>query len=318
MASNSKQVLLAKIDDDPTYLITTTAGGLEPSLAAVGLINPPILIQKQKIFQIVSGFRRIAAARKLGWSKIEANILDSGLPVLAYARIAVAANTAQRQLNLIEMSRALNLLEKNLPSGQQLSEITSEIGLPGNSAYIAKVIPLCHYAESLQSAIINGRVEVAMASRLNEKSNDERDALIHLFEALQLNLNQQREALVLVSEIAKREDITICDVLSLNIIKDVMNDDNQEQPQKRRKILEALKRRRFPAICSAEDDFSHHLRQLKLGPNIMLLPPKNFESTNYTLRLMFQNTAELKKCHQTLARIIDNPDLQAILARKKP
>lgn len=321
MVYNLNSVSLDEIDaDDHTYHITTAASDnrFERSLAAVGLINPLLIIQNQKTFRIISGFRRVAAARNLGWEEITANILESTLSELACARLAVVENRSQRELNLIEISRALNLLECNLSDTRQLPKVAGELGLPDNPAYIAKLLPLCHYDRPLRKAILNGRVEVAMATRLNQMSAGERGALITLFETLQLNLNQQRESLTLAFEIAKREDLKICDVLKLDIIKNVLADDDLERPQKRRKILDGLKRRRFPAISRAEDEFAHHLRQLKLGNNTVLLPPKNFEASAYTLRLAFQDTAELKKCQQILARIIEHPSLKAILARTTP
>ncbi|MBW2101027.1 MAG: ParB N-terminal domain-containing protein, partial [Deltaproteobacteria bacterium] len=65
---------MSSIDlEDKTYQITTntTLDDLIDSIKTVGLISPPLLLKKKQDHSehtVVSGFRRIAACRSLGWS----------------------------------------------------------------------------------------------------------------------------------------------------------------------------------------------------------------------------------------------------------
>lgn len=47
---------------------------LVESMNTHGLMNPIVLTKE---YQLVSGFRRLESAKKLGWEKIEANIIDA-------------------------------------------------------------------------------------------------------------------------------------------------------------------------------------------------------------------------------------------------
>jgi len=48
---------------------------LKRSIQEVGLITPIIVNEE---YELLSGFRRLEACRQLGWTEIEANIIDTG------------------------------------------------------------------------------------------------------------------------------------------------------------------------------------------------------------------------------------------------
>ena len=84
---------------------------LATSIEHDGLIIPPTLIKKHPpAYVIISGFRRVNAYQKMGRNEIIARILDSDADHLDCLRLAIAENAFQRQLNLIETSRALQKL----------------------------------------------------------------------------------------------------------------------------------------------------------------------------------------------------------------
>ncbi len=57
-------------------------------------------------------------------------------------------------------------------------------------------------------------------------------------------------------------------------------------------------------ISKAETQYNAFVKQLKLGPNINLMPPKNFEGMTYTLTIRFDNRKELKNLKEKLEKII--------------
>ena len=75
-------VPLARINLQNDDFRITTREDLDDLLASIqhaGLISPPVLIKQTCGFTIVSGFRRVAACRKLGWKEIIARILEPEL-----------------------------------------------------------------------------------------------------------------------------------------------------------------------------------------------------------------------------------------------
>ncbi|OQY57309.1 MAG: hypothetical protein B6245_17170 [Desulfobacteraceae bacterium 4572_88] len=143
---------------------------------------------------------------------------------------------------------------------------------------------------------------------------DELVSMAKVFETLRLSLSKQREVITLVREIAIREDISILDVLHGDHLQEILGDDDLDRNQKARSVRLYLRQRRFPAITHAERAFERHVRDLKLGNQMKLIPPANFEGNVYTLSMCFSNLAELKSLRTSFDQLIRNPSLEKILS----
>ena len=123
----------AEIDaEDLTFRITTRSEiqDLLGSINKIGLIQPPVLAANPTGYTIVCGFRRIAACRKLGWTRLTARILEKTVDPFSTAQVAIADNALQRPLNLVETSRALQLLDKFESDSRQRRKAAEIMGLP--------------------------------------------------------------------------------------------------------------------------------------------------------------------------------------------
>ena len=314
-----KSVPLSRIDTtDETFHITTRTrvDDLLASIRHEGLLNPPFVIEKASDFTIVSGFRRISACKKLDLEEITVRVLEPDLNPLQYLRLAIADNALQRQLNLIETSRALHKLSAHLTSGNRLIESASSLGLPSNPTVIKKVKDLCLLPESIQSAILAETISLSMAGELKKMTTDCAVAFAQLFTEFKLSLNKQREIITLVKEIARRDSIAEQKVLEDRQVQDIIINPDLDRSQKTRELRAYLRQRRFPHIVEADDRFEYQRKQLDLGNDIKLIPPKDFEGTTYTLILSFGSIAHLKALHTALDRIIKHPGLAKIIERK--
>jgi hypothetical protein len=77
-----------------------------------------------------------------------------------------------------------------------------------------------------------------------------------------------------------------------------------------------LRRRRFPALVAAEDRFQALRQRLKLGEQIQLSPPKDFEGTRYTLALSFERPSDLDRLRTQLDELAGHPDMETLLTGK--
>jgi len=315
-AAQYQTVPLALIDLQlDEFRITTCRdlSDLETSIRQVGLISPPLLLKKTGQFAIVSGFRRVAACRNLGWHEISAGILKPQSDQLDCLRLAIADNALQRPLNLIETSRALHKLSAYSESGEELADYASTCGLTSNHVVIEKIIDLCLLPQVIQSSILNDTISLTMANELARLEPDAAVEFAQLFEHLRLSLNKQRELIRLVSEIALREDISIPQVLAMDPLQYILGDEDSDRGQKGRKIRSLLRQRRFPIIVAAEQKYNAHLKKLKLDPAIKLIPPKDFEGNSFSLNLTFTSLAQLKKLSPMLDHIIEHPSFKKIM-----
>lgn len=312
-----KTVPLSCIDsEDNTYRITTKTklDDLINSINKVGLINSPLLIEKKgSAFISVCGFCRIEACRYLGWAALEAKILDSDTSRLQCAKIAIADNGLQRQLNLIEKSKALSMLSSFYKDSISLSKAASALGLPENPSLIEKIKNICRLPLSIQDCILSNTISLSMAVELSMLEQDAGILLTNIFYEFKLSLNKQKEIITLIKEITFRENISMMEVLRKYDFSDILNREDIDRTQKTQKIRAYLKQRRFPEITRAKREFENNVKELKLGKGIKLIPPADFEGQTYMLNLRFNTIKELQERAVKLNNIVKNPILEKIL-----
>jgi ParB family transcriptional regulator, chromosome partitioning protein len=287
---------------------------LATSIEHDGLINPPTLIQQHSSgYAIVSGFRRIQACRKLDCNDIIVRILDPGADRLDCLRLAIAENALQRQLNLIETSRAIQKLSPFFTNDIQLAETAATLGLPANPSILHKIRDLCLLPWFVQDSILNDSVSLSMAVELKKLDPDSAVAFARLFDQLKFSLSKQKEILTLVDEIAQRENSSIPQVLRNPGFQDIIDSEDLDRAQKGRQIRSFLRQWRFPRILEAEKNYQIRHKQLKLGNDIKLIPPKDFEGTTYVLNLNFSNLAELMGLRNKVDELITHPIFKKIV-----
>lgn len=314
-----RSVPLAHINSsDDTFRITTRTDikELAVSIGNIGLLNPPLVIKRKSTFTIVSGFRRVSACHELSCSDILTRILNPNLSDARCLRIAIADNAFQRPLNLIETSRCIHKLLCNEINGQQLTKVSSVLGLPANPSVIRKLSNLCLLPVSIQKSILTGTISLSMANELESLDSESAVALASLFAKLKMGLNKQREIAMLLKEIAKREHISPQVVLEKASLLGITEDRNLDKGHASRKVRHFLRKWRFPELNRAQQHYEKHVKNLKLGRNINLIPPKDFEGNTYTLTMSFTNLSELQTLRNKLEQLTQNPSIKAILERQ--
>lgn len=317
MCFKEKVVRLSRIDaDDDSFRITTenNLDDLASSIKHLGLLNLPLLLEQKTGYTIIFGFRRIEACRRLNWSEVSARVLNSDTDPLKCVTYAITDNTFQRPLNIIEKSRCIKMLSVFYKDGDTLTQVLPVLGISDHPVMIKKIKTVYDMPERLQNSILSNTISLPMALELSSLSRDDVEGFVKLFNALKLSLNKQREVLTIVKEIAVREDISVMHVLEASPLKEILTNKNLDQNQKTRNIRIYLKRRRFPAITAAEQSFQKHLKKLNTGKEMKLIPPVNFESSTYTLKLTFNNMTELKDLKTAFDALIENPHLKKIIS----
>jgi len=303
--------------DDVRFQITTRkdTDNLAISIQQVGVLRPLLLKAQSEEYLIVSGFRRMAACRQLGWPKIPAQVLNADVDVQRCVELAITDNCLQRPLNLVETSRALGMLAELHSDPVRLAGAATNLGLPDNPAMIVKIVKVSDLPASIQNAILNDTISLTMALELGQFDAHIGSVVAALFAELKIGLNRQRELIVLIKEIALRENISIVDVLKAADTAILAGDKDPDRRIKSRLLRDYLRQRRYPAIMKAEKKFETHLKQLKLGRGLTLMPPRDFERNRYHLSLAFESLSELNTLRGKLDEIVEHPSLKKILDR---
>ena len=301
---------------DETYRITTGAeiASLQAAIEAYGLINPPVLLATDRDTHIiVCGFRRIAACERLGRERIDARTLAAGTTPLQCALIAIADNCFQRELNLIETSRALNLLTAVLPDDAAVLDAAGRLGLAAARPTLSKIRSLAGLPIPLQQGLVEAALSLPMAERLRNLSEAEALESYGLFREIRAGLNIQRELLDNAEECALREGISLLEVLRSEDLMEIRKAPDLDRSRKISLVRKRLKERRYPALTRAEQRFARYTGELGLARGMTLVPPAAFEGLDYSLSLKFSSPGQLGEQKEAIERMLRGDVLKKIL-----
>ena len=218
-------------------------------------------------------------------------------------------------MNLIELSRAYALLFDVTGRPAEAVDVAGGLGLPGNLEYMEKTSHLCRMTPVIQRGILSGTLALPMAIELSHLPASASESLVALFLNLKLSLNRQRETLRLVREIARRDGIPLADIIHATVSRLEKSDEERDSAETSRWLRTHLKRRRYPNIMKAEEDFRRLVHRIRLGEGIKLVPPKHFEGTTYRLDVGFDSPGTLQRRLKRLGRLVEDPGLVRILKR---
>jgi len=317
MVFDYKPVALNLIrDDDTTYQIST--GKLEDqltiSIEKIGLISPPVIQFEGDHYIIVCGFKRVAACRSLGWETITAACLPSSSGSECCALTAIADNTSQRRLNLVELSRAYHLLKGASEGIDQVIAHLKALGISTNHDLIAKFEKINQMQPVIQQSIIDQTVALPVAIQIHEMTDQSLiEEIIQLLNELKLSLNRQRELMDWLEAISTRERIPMIDLLKEKEIKGLREDTTLDTAHKTNMIRQYFKQRRFPNITEFEQRYEQCRKALKLPKGVQLTPPPHFEGQHFNFTISFTNQAELLQLNTEIQRLADSEILCALL-----
>lgn len=316
MRFKEKIVNLTQIDfRDDTFRITTEkqVDNLVHSIKHVGMLNRPLLLKKEATYTIISGFRRIEACRRLNWYQLEAMVLNDDAEKLKCIKYAITDNAFHRPLNLIEKSRSIEMLSEFIKDIKGLTTELSVLGLSEHPSMISKLKGICRLPEPIQKSILSNTISLAMVLELAGMSKNDAEGFLKLFNTLKLSLNKQREIVMLVKEIAMREDKSFLQVIEEAYHKNILMNEDLDKIQMAQNLRIYLKQRRFPTIADTEKSFEKYRQKLNLEKGIKLISPTNFESPTYTLQLSFNNMTQLKSLKTAFNTLFENPYLKKIV-----
>lgn len=305
-------VSLDRIDTaDPTFKITTNTDptDLALSISVVGLLQPPILIEKGNGYTTVAGFRRIAACKVRKLKRVPARLIPPEFPKLTCAQMAVADNALQRPLNLIEKSRAYALLQRFAGHSPIWLNMAESVGLDSSASALDRILPVAGMPPGLQEALLEGSIAHPIALAIDRLSPDDRLALCGFFRQINTGLNVQRELLTLISDISLRDDLSVAGMLAGQELTAIMENPDLPLPQKVQALRRVLKKKRYPELSRAETVYHQERKSLKLHPRIQLQPPPFFEGRSYRLTLTIESRRQLQSILSDLEKLARHPGL---------
>ncbi|MGD8701004.1 MAG: ParB/RepB/Spo0J family partition protein [Desulfosarcina sp.] len=299
------------VTTDDVFKITTKSDitDLALSISAIGLLQPPVLKDNGSTYTVVCGFRRVEACRKLAHTTIPARIFGPDCPSIDCVRLAIAENASQRQLDVVEQSRAYALIAKFVDHPPSRMELANVVGLPASQSAMERILPVADMPIALNRALLSGKVALPVALQIHQLSSTDAMALTEFFNRITAGLNVQRELLDLIVDISRRDGCAIADLIQRDDVTRVLSDPETPAPQKVQALRKMIKAIRFPALSQAEANFHQMVQSVKLDPHIQIQPPRFFEGKNYRVSMTLSSRRQLKRLQLELDKLADHPHL---------
>jgi hypothetical protein len=302
-------ISLSEISSNPGP--TTMSFGYDPaplqhSISNVGMVNMPIVrMETNAKATIIAGFRRICAAKALGWKTISCRVVSrsemgdfEGLMINLYDNLTV------RTLNEVEKGMLLSRLSTHLGTEEILSRFMPLLGM-------ASHYPIYHLYLQLEKGLsmedkeylARGSVSLAALKAAMSVEPISRHALIQTLHKLGFNINQQIQFVDYMLDLSNAHQKDILEMLREPPLGDLCEQSSINRPQKAREILSYLRSIRFPRMIQVEQRFKTWVSQLDLPKGVRIEPPPYFEGSETKMEIRFTNGRELKKKVDDLARL---------------
>jgi len=295
------QVLL---DESPyCYTDPEDLDGLARSIAAVGLLQPPLAAEVDGSIVIVAGFRRLRACRQLGMPSADVSMLAAGLSPDQLFRIAILSNAAHRRLNPVECGRLCRSIEQRLSIDRKTlaREFLPLMGQPAAPERLELLRPIPDLPPLLIPWVAAETFPLKNVPGLLRFQPEDREFLAEVMVGLRFSSSRQREFLQQIWDIHRREELPVRRILEMAGARVPAGSDQRDLPRLSESVWSALHRLAFPHLARRETVFEKANRRFEKIPGVRLLPFPYFEKSEYRLELVFDSPARLQSTLRELA-----------------
>jgi hypothetical protein len=204
--------------------------------------------------------------------------------------------------NLLNRLFGLNLYEKllfvkKISSLCPLAEIQrrADLAFNLNDALFQRLDELL--SAPLRQLLAAGQLVLKAALRLPDIAAPDRRAVLGLFKEVKFSESQQLQVMQLLQETAFREKKSFARILTALGLTHLLR---LEMPQQ--KIMEALRRRRFPACSQRESEWRQWQKKMTIPGRLTLAHPPFFATEEIQISLTAKNKLEAEDLLRKLTR----------------
>lgn len=287
---------------------------LAHSIKTTGLICFPLLRPVgHNMFIIICGFNRIQALIKNKVSRIPAVIVSENISELDCYKKAIAALSFKRPLTHAQLIVCVNRLI-SFCDVQTIAQMAPAVfNLVLNEKFIQDLLQITALPDPCLELVHTEQLAIKSARRLVDFDLRTTTVFLDLFSKIKASSSKQFEIITFMTEIAARDGISVDSVYRNPRFQTILNHPDLPLGIKTNEIRQFLYEKRYPNIFETRKNVQKRIQDLKLGTAIKLVPPENFESTDFQWSFTTQNLKELNAHLETLNRVIEDKTLEQIL-----
>jgi ParB family transcriptional regulator, chromosome partitioning protein len=271
------------------------------SIAKVGILHPPVVIQSGACYDVICGRKRIQCARISGQSHFLCFAIPQESSQKTILEFLLEDQRARSPLSLPEMACFLELCLNCMDREEALAMLPGEI-LPRLKG---RLLSLLEFDSTLQRQIHYGYVTDKIIFDLLKLDRADRRRMVGVIELLQLGGNKQKRLFTLCRDIVLRENIPINSLLDEPDIKAVIEDNGMNIPQMTNRLLSLLQKRCYPQSTAAREIFQSQVLALALSDTCDVFPSPFFEKNEVTLSIRFSDFETCKNFWPSIKGLLE-------------
>jgi len=313
-----REVPLAALDlEDHTFVFSPPGdlSRLQDSLKEVGLLNPPWLrAVAGGRFQAVAGFKRLAAATRLGWKGVTARVLPPETANAQCLLVCLYDNAFTRGFGILEQALLASRLLEHWNREKVIEKFLPCLGLAPSGTILERLQALASLEEPLRQLSARGRLALSAAALLAAWDLADRDAAAPFLEKLPLSQSKQEEFLEGLDLLARREGVRPAGILSREEFQLILQEDRGAPQVRAAALRQLLQNLVSPRFSAALESFQAGLQRLGLRhhPRFRLQPPPALEGPDFHLEIKFRDARELHKILADLIRLAQEEEFAAL------
>lgn len=298
------------VGEDETFRFSSPGEPPDPqlvhSIASCGILTPLwVRSRPNHTWQLVTGFRRFAAARQLDLDHIPVRVLSGGAEECL--RVALHETVQGRPLAAAEQVRVVAKFRKlaRYEDERLAREILPLLGLPSSLRILRRLLQVAELPEDILKALDQG-LTLEVAGSLGRRSEAERRFLVDLVLRWRLGANKQRELVRLLDDLGRLRNQPL-DRLWAELGLEEREADREMSPADRfRRLRRVLHEARYPVRSAHEARLQALLARLELPPGVEVAMPPDFEGDRLVLRLTAESPQSLRELLAALERVRDH------------
>jgi ParB/RepB/Spo0J family partition protein len=279
---------------------------LVESVARTGILHPPILREQGRTsMEIVTGRRRLLAAQQ---SQHSISAICLVLPAETLPAETLAANLEDTLLRgditVVEQAIFFQKILVHLDENEAAWRFLPALGLEPHRHHLHNLLQLLGLEEHLLGAVHEGRLHDGMARELLGLNFTDRLSLYEVMEILSLSVSNQKKITAICRELAARHNTSVMALLCQPEVREIMDPQETNIPQKTARLMQWLTEQRFPSLAAAEQEFRTFAATLKLPSTVALSHSPSFEQDQVRLSIPFANREELRRVWPLIANAL--------------
>ncbi len=290
--------------NDRTYLIPCfqDVGPLAGSIKRVGILNPP-LVEKldDKVLRPILGRRRILAAKGLGFSSIQAQVLSGPIPEADGFLLAFWDNIGHRSFDAATTAVVVRRLLELLPKEEAANDCLPLLGVPLKGPGIQRMQTLGALEDEVLEAVANGSMLAKTALILAGLTQDDRFVLVELAKALGLNANKSAEVIGHLVDLSVLHGKSVRDYVNCPEAQEIVQIEDLPTMERASRFRMLLRSWKFPELVEKEREFKEWLDKQPGVDRVSVQPTQAFEDDKCMIRIAAQSRTEARQILERLA-----------------